>query len=195
MDPFSAAAIASTALSVGSSIAGGNAEYAQGRYEANVATENAKRARVAAGQMRLAGQEAERAKRTEIRRSLGRSAAAASQAGIGGPSDGSAGAVIKQASREGEFDAQNVRYQYESDAYAQDLEALNQDAAATAARRRARQARTTGFLNAAGAALSGYTSYSGMKAQRAAMRPRATSSRGGRYYIGGRYGAVPLIGP
>ncbi len=171
MDPFSAVA---TVFSVGSAVMGAGAEYQQAKGDQYTAQENAKRAREAAGNIRLAGQQAEEAKRRELRMSLGRSAASISQAGIGGPGYGSAGARLKQSSREAEMDALNVRYAYESDAYGQELEALNQDAAAQAARRRARNAKTSGFVNAASAALNGYASYSGMRAQRDAMRPRAT---------------------
>ena len=183
MDPFTAMAIGSAVLGAAGSISEGNAGYAQGRHEERVALENARRAEQNAAQIRLAGQSAEQAKRREIRRSLGRSATAISQAGIGGASYGSAGALMKQASTEGELDALNVRYGYESDAYAQKLEAMNQREAATAARRRARGARTSGYINAASSALGSFSSYSGMRAQRAAMRPSVRSTPGPRYGV------------
>lgn len=174
-------AITSTVIQAAGSIAEGNAGYAQGMYESGVAAENARRSRKNAGQIRLAGQMAEEAKRREIRRSLGRSAAAISQAGIGGPGYGSAGAALKQASTEGELDALNLRYGYQTDAYGQDVEALNYDAESAAARRRARYARKAGFMNAAGDILGGYANYSGAKAQRAAMAtPFPVSARGPR---------------
>lgn len=181
MDPFTAAV--STGLSVFGAISEGNAGYAQGRAEEAAALENARRAEQNAAQIRLAGQSAEEAKRREIRRSLGRSAASISQAGIGGPGYGSAGALLKQGSAEGEMDALNLRYGYQSDAYGQDLEALNQKAAAVSARRRARGARTAGYINAASAALNGFSNYSGIKAQRDALKPKTYSSPGPRYGV------------
>lgn len=178
MDPFTAFAVASAGMSAASSIAEGNAGYAQGMYDSGVARENARRARENAGQIRLAGQAAEEAKRREIRRSLGRSAAAISQAGIGGPGYGSAGAALKQAATEGEFDALNLRYGYASDAYNQEVNALSYDAESQAARQRARMARKAGFMNAAGSLLSAGASYYGGSRARAAMRPGSAGTAG-----------------
>ncbi len=176
-------AIVQTGLQVAGAFAQGGAEYQQAKADQYTAQENARRAEQNAAQIRLAGQSAEEAKRREIRRSLGRSAASISQAGIGGAGYGSAGALLKQASTEGELDARTLRYEYEMDAYGQKLEAIDQTAAAQAARRRARGAKTSTFINAASAALGGYSNYSGMKAKRAAMAPRASSSRGPRYGV------------
>lgn len=192
-DPFTMTLIASTALQAGSSIMEGNAGYSQGMYESGVAAENARRSRESAANIRLAGQMAEEAKRREIRKSLGRSAAAISQAGIGGPGYGSAGAALKQASVEGELDALNLRYGYQSDAYGQEVEALNYDAEAQAARRRARYARKAGFMNAAGDIFGGYANYSGAKAQRRAMRPSPVST--GRRPRSGVDIGIPRRGP
>ena len=169
-DPFTWVLIASAGLQAAGSIAEGNAEYSQGMYESNIAKENARRARESAGQIRLAGQAAEEAKRREVRRSLGRSAAAISEAGIGGPGYGSAAAALKQAATEGEYDAAVTGYGYSDEAYKTELEGLNYDAEALAAKRRARSARTAGFVGAASAALGGFTSYSGMRAQRASFK-------------------------
>lgn len=171
-DPFTWLAVGSGALSAGSSIMAGNAEYEQGMHESSVAAENARIARMNASNTRKAGAIAQEAKAREIRRSLGRSAAASSQAGVGGPSYGSNFALLKQASTEGKLDELNAGFQYEADAYGQDVEALNQDSMSKAARRRARGARTAGFIGAASAVLDGYSSYSGMKARRQAGKPR-----------------------
>src|SRR5688572_24501688 len=106
-DPFTWMAVASTALSAGSSIMEGNAGYAEGRYEESVAIENQRRARDNAASIRKAGSVAQQAKANEIRKSLGRSAAASSQSGTGGPSYGSNFALLRQASREGKMDELN----------------------------------------------------------------------------------------
>jgi len=158
-------AIITTGLQVASAVMGAQAEAEQASYEGRVASENARRAELNAQQIRIAGAQAEQAKRREIRKSLGRSAAAVTQAGIGGPGEGSAGALLKEASAQGEFDAMNVRYGYASDAYAQDLESLNQKTAAQAAKRRARGAKTAGYINAATALIGGASNYSGMRRQ------------------------------
>ncbi len=166
-------AVAQAGLQVFGALSGANAEYQQGMYESGIAAENARRAQQSAEQIRQAGNQAEQAKRREMRRSLGRSAVAMAQSGTG--SGGSNALLLKQASTEGEMDALNLRYGYQSDAYAQDLEALNQREAAKAARRRARGAKRAGFINAASAALEGYSSYSGIRAQRRAMTPTGGS--------------------
>lgn len=197
MDPFTAFAISSGVLGAAGSIAEGNAGYAQGMYDSGVARENARRSRETAGQIRLAGQAAEEAKRREIRRSLGRSAAAISQAGIGGPGYGSAGAALKQAATEGEFDALNLRYGYETDAYGQEVNALSYDAEAKAARQRARMARKAGFMNAAGNLLSAGASYYGGASARRAMRPAGVKTRGastGSNWAAKKGRVVPLPG-
>jgi hypothetical protein len=170
MDPFTAAIIGSTVLKVGGDLSAADAEYQQGYYESGIAEENARRATQSAEQIRQAGNQAEQAKRREIRRSLGRTAAAMAQSGTG--SGGSNALLLKQASTEGEMDALNLRYGYQSDAYSQDLEALNQKAAAQAARRRARGAKRAGIMNAASSALGGFSNYSGMRAQSGGMTPR-----------------------
>jgi len=146
----------------------GNAAASQATLEGRVARENARIARMNADNILQAGAAAEEAKRRQIQRDIGTTAAAMSQAGTGGPSVGSNALLIKQASTEAEFDAQNLRYGYASDAYGQKVEALNQDAAGLAAKRRARAAQTSGWINAASTVLNAGSSYSGMRAQQAA---------------------------
>ena len=107
-DPFTMAIVA-TAASVAGSIAGGNAEYQSAMGESAIAGENANRSRMSARQARAVGNAAEEAKRREVQRSLGRTAAAMSQSGTEGPSYGSNAGVLKQAGAEGELDALNVR--------------------------------------------------------------------------------------
>lgn len=149
-----AMSIVSAVIGVVSAVSQSNAKQRQERFEQRVAQVNEQRAEENAARIRQAGAAAEAAKRIEIRRALGRSAAAMSQAGIGGPSYGSGGLAMKQASAMGEYDAQIVRYGYGSDANAQELEALNQANAAQAARRRARGAKTSGWINAASAVVN-----------------------------------------
>lgn len=173
--------VLSTAAQAAGGIMEGNAGYQQGMFDSATAAENARRSRENAGQIRLAGQAAEQAKRREIHASLGRSAAAISQANIGGAGYGSAGAAFKQAATQGELDALNVRYGYEGDAYAQEVNATSYDAEARAARVRARAARKAGFMNAAGTILSAGASYSGQRAQLRALTPSSApvTVRGG----------------
>lgn len=149
---------------VGSAMAA-NAQADQANYESQVASENARRAALQAEHIRFAGLQAEEAKRREIRKSLGRSAAAIEQSHIGGAAYGSAGELVKDAATQGEFDAMSVRYGAQTDAYAQDLESLNQKDAAQAAKRRARGAKTSGYINMATAVASGAANYSGMRRQ------------------------------
>lgn len=165
MDPFTAFTFASTALNVAGGFASSNAEAQQFSFEGKIASQNAKIAQQNAESIRLAGAAAEEAKRRQIRKDLGRSAAAMSEAGVGAPSEGSNARLLKQAGTEAEYDAQALRYGYESQAYGQDVEAINQTMAAEAARRRARGAKTSGWFNAASTILSAGSSYSGAKAQ------------------------------
>ncbi|MGE0830174.1 MAG: hypothetical protein AB7O04_12595, partial [Hyphomonadaceae bacterium] len=134
-------AIASAAVNVVGAIAQGGAEYQQNMADSYVAGENANRARMSAANARLVGQVAEEAKRREVRKSLGRSAASVSQAGIGGPGYGSAGAMLKQAAAEGEFDARSIRYDAGMEAYGYELDAADFEMEKRAARRRARGAK------------------------------------------------------
>jgi hypothetical protein len=158
--------IAATAFQVIGAFAEAGGEHSQAKSEQYTAQENSRLAKQNAAQVRLAGQVAEQAKRREIRKSLGRSAAAASQSGVGGPSYGSNFAVLKQAATEGELDALNVRYGHETEAYASELEAIQQQQIAQAARRRARGAKTQGFIKAASAIFSGGANYSQMSRMR-----------------------------
>ena len=191
-DPFTMMAVAATALTAGSAIMGGNAEYSQEMGNSQVSQENARRARENAAQTRLAGSAAEEAKRRELRKSLGRTAAAASQSGTGGPGYGSNLAVIKQASTEAELDALNLRYSYNEDARGSEAEALNFDAEATAARRRARGARKAGFINAASAVLQGAANYGGGRASSRVTKARKTPTpSGGKPRPSVRYGTGP----
>jgi hypothetical protein len=169
--------IAATAFQVVGSLFNAGGEYAQGRHEEAVAYENSRLATQNAAQVRLAGQVAEQAKRREIRKSLGRTAAASSQAGVGGPGYGSSFDVIKQASTEGELDAMNVRYGHETEAYSSELEALQQKQIAQAARRKARGARTAGYINAASAFFSGAANYSQMQRTRIPPTQRTPSPK------------------
>lgn len=172
-DPFTMFAVASTALNVGGSIASGSAEYQQEMANSQIAGENANRARMSAAQTRLVGQAAEEAKRREVRRSLGRTAAAVSQNGTGGPGYGSNAALLKQSAAEGELDARNVRYDAQSDAYNYELEASNFEAEKRAARRRARGAKWSTAINVASNVVGGVSNYSGLKASRPQPYPKS----------------------
>lgn len=180
-DPFTMIAMA--AVQVVGAFSQANAEASQASFEGKIASQNKRIAEQNAASIRQAGAAAEEAKRRQIRRDLGTSAAAISQAGTGGPSQGSNAMLLKQSATEAEFDARSLKYGYESQAYGQDVEAINQGMAADAARRRARQAKTSGWINAASAIVSAGASYSNMKAQRdvlsAIRAPRTTSSGSG----------------
>lgn len=178
-DPFTLFAVASTAVSAGGAIAQGRAEYSQAMGESQVAAENARRAKMSAANIRLVGQVAEEAKRREIRRSLGRTAAAMSQNGTGGPSSSTNQLLMKQVSGEAEFDARSIRYDAQTDAYNTELQAANYEAESRAAKRRARGAKIGTFINVASAVLNGYSSYSGRRARLKAPSYGSTASTPG----------------
>lgn len=194
-DPFTLLTVAAAGTSAVGSIMQGNAGYQQGMYESGVAAQNAKIAKQNATQIRLAGAQAEEAKRRQILKDLGRSAAAISETGTGGPSVGSNARLLKQAGTEAEFDAQNVRYGYESQAYGQDVQSLQQQMEAQAARRRARQARTSGYVGAISNLLSAGANYSGQAAQTKAMSTTASGSPVAYGSGSGRYGNIALPFP
>lgn len=166
-------------MNVGSTLAAGSAEYKSEMGNSYIAAENARRARMSGANARLVAQTAEEAKRREIRKSLGRSAAAISQAGTGGPGVGSNAALLKQASAEGELDALNIRYDGQMEGYNYELEALNQDAAQRAARRRARGAKWATALGVASNVIGGASSYrQGSAAMKGASRGSTRSTPG-----------------
>lgn len=197
--------LAGGALSAFGSIAQGNAAAAQANTDAAMAKENARIARMNAVNIQQAGMAAEEAKRRQIVKDLGRSAAAMSQAGTGGPSVGSNALLAKQAGTDAEFDAKNLRYGYQMDAYSEILQANNQTAAAAAARQRARQAQTAGYIGAVSSLLNAGASYSQLSSQQSLIRAqtealRRSQSNGGLVPYGagarnGSYGVVPILPP
>lgn len=155
----------SAALGAAGSMQSGQAGAAQLEYEAKVAGMNAGLARQNAATARLAGQAAEEAKRREIRREMGKSAAAISEAGIGGPSTGTAAMLLEQSGAEAELDALNIRYGAQSEARAHEIDAVSSDYARMAALAGVPGVKAAGLMGAGAAALGGYADYSGRKAQ------------------------------
>lgn len=166
-------AVVSTALKVGGELSSANSEAKQYGYEAGVAGQNAQISRENAATLRLnakqalnEGQAAEEAARRALRKSIGRSSAAISQAGIGAPGTGSAGALLRQAGIEGELDALNIRYgaqteaqAIETDARSQDQEAAQYDQERLNLLSRQKSAKRSGLVRAGAAALEGFANY------------------------------------
>ena len=174
-DPLTMMIVATAAAAAGS-LASGNAEHQSAMGESAIAGESANRASMSAKQARAVGNAAEEAKRREVQRSLGRTAAAMSQSGTGGPSYGSNAGVLKQAGAEGELDALNVRYEAQIEGYNYELEASNYEAQKRAARRRARGAKWSTAVNIASDIAEGYANYSGRQARRPAAYPSRSPS-------------------
>lgn len=177
-DPITWMTIASVASAGVQAVQG----YQQGQAEAAMAGQNAQIARDNAARARLDGAMAEEAQRREARKALGRSAAAASQSGgaAGGPNTGSYGALLTQSSREAELDALNIRYGAESEAHGNLVQAAQFDMERKAAKQRARGAVVSGILGMASAGLSGYSDYRVAKAgrvYRGSTRPGTSKPR------------------
>lgn len=176
---FAAAAPwASAALGAAGSMSSSAAGEAQLKYEASVAGMNAGLARQNAATARLAGAAAEEAKRREIRRDLGKSAAAISEAGIGGPGTGTAALLVEQAGAEAELDALNIRYGAESEARAHEIEAISSDYAQKAALAGVPGVKLAGITGAGASLLGGYADYSGRRAQFPTRQPRRSGTYG-----------------
>lgn len=182
------------AASAGSSLMQNVSAYQQGQAESSAAGANAQIARDNAARARLDAGMAEEAQRREARKVLGRMAAAGSQSGAagGGPGQGSFGAVINQSSKEAELDALNIRYGGETEAGASLTQAAQFDMERKAAKQRAKMGLITGVMGAASAGLSGYSNYRVQSAGRAYGSPSPMS----RPKVGGakpRPGRAPLI--
>ena len=171
-DPVSWAMMAAAAASSVSQLVGGVQAYNQGKYEADVAGQNAKIAVDNAARARLDASMAEEAHMRQLRKELGRAAASASQSGVaaGGPGVGSYGAINSQSAREGMLDALNIRYGGETEAHAHEVEAVQFRAERKAAIQRAKGGLLTGVLGAGASALSGYGDYRVARQQMANMK-------------------------
>lgn len=160
-DPISWMMMASAAVNAVGQVVEGAQGYQQGKYEAAVAGQNADISRDNAARARRDADLAEEAKRGEVRKSLGRSAAAAAQSGAAGsgPGQGSIGLVLNQAAKEGELDALNIRYGGDTERQTHLMEEAQYRAEQRAAKRRAKAAAISGILGSAAATLSGSASY------------------------------------
>lgn len=187
--------VASTALNVAGSISGTNDELRQLGFQADAAgqnagisRDNAATARENARLTRLQGNAAEEAHRRALRKSLGRSAAAISQAGIGAPGTGSAGAALRQGAAEGELDALNIRYGSEMDARgeleqarAYDTEAAQYDAERLNLLRQQKSTRRSGWIRAGAAALEGVANYRSASSAATTRRVQSKMARNAAY--------------
>ena len=181
MDPGTAILLASVA-SAGSAVVSGIQAYQQGRYEADVAAQNANIAKDNAARARRDADLAEEAQRREMRKSLGRAAAAASQSGAagGGPGSGSFGAVNTQSAKEAELDALSILYAGDTERHASLVQEAQFRAERKAAMQRAKGGLMSGVMGAASAGLSGFSDYRGYTRSQKLMGGRmgVSSTRG-----------------
>lgn len=164
-DPATWAMMAAVA-NVASQAVQGIQAYQQGMHESAIAGQNAQIASDNAARARRDADLAEEAHRREARQTLGRMAAAAAQSGAaaGGPGQGSAGLVIGQSAKLAELDAQTIRYGGEMERFALETQASQFRAEQKAARQRAKGGLLSGVLGAAAAGLSGTADYSRTRA-------------------------------
>jgi hypothetical protein len=167
---FAAAApylsIASGVVGVISSISQGNANAASERSAAQAAEYNATINRQRADMALQQGNAQEEVKRRENRRAMGNLRAGLVENGIALDS-GSGADLVEESSLNSEMDALNIRYNSQINARGYTAQAELDDYSAEAAKGRAKQARTAGFIGAASSALSaagGY--YQGVQSKR-----------------------------
>ena len=154
------AALAGAAVSAYGAIQQGEAAAATGKYNARVAQQQADAARQAAA----ANAET---KRRELDRVLGAQRARYGASGVIG-SEGSPLLVMMQSEEEAALDVARVRYGGTAQAYGLEAEAR-------LSRFQGKQARRQGYLQAAGAILTGVSGAAGIYAKRPTTAPRSYS--------------------
>lgn len=158
--------VASGVIGVISSISQGNANAASENSSAQAAEYNAQINRQRADMALQQGNAQEEAKRRESRRAMGNLRAGLVENGIALDS-GSGADLVQESSLNSEMDALNIRYNSQLNARGYTAQAGLDEYSADAARGRAKQARTAGYIGAASSALSaagGY--YQGQQSKR-----------------------------
>lgn len=161
--------IASTAFSVIGSIQQGNAQAASEKSQANAMRYNAEINRQRATLALQQGNQQEEAKRRDSRRAMGNLRAGLVENGIGLDS-GTGADLVAESSLNSEMDALNIRYGAQLNAQGLQQQAVSDDYSARAADARSKNARTSGFLGAGAALLTGagtaYKDYKIMQASK-----------------------------
>ena len=147
-------AVASTAVSVTSSVQESNAAKAQAEYQARVQRENAKIAEENAAIERQQGIEEERMQRLKTARQVASQKTAMAANGID-ISQGTALDVIEDTATMGELDALQTRYNYERQAIAYEAQANNFNNQANLDIIKGQNAQKAGYLKAASSGLAG----------------------------------------
>ena len=148
------ASIASTAVSVTSSVQQANAAEAEAEYQAKVQRENAKIAEENAAVQRQQGIEEERMQRLKTARNVASQKTAMAANGID-VTTGTALDVIEDTATIGELDALQTRYNYERQALAYEAQADNFQNQANLDVLKGKNAQTAGYLNAGATGLAG----------------------------------------
>lgn len=153
-DLVTALMVGSTVISGAGAIQQGNAAEASGRYNAQVATMNAKIADQNARDALERGKIEEQQKRQEIAMLTGRQRAAMAANGVdityGSPLD-----TIVDTAMLGEIDALTIRSNAAREAYGYKVNAANSRADATLSLANGKSAKTAGYLSAGGTILGG----------------------------------------
>lgn len=157
MEPISMMMVASTALQAVGAIRQGDAQAAAYESQAQANAYNATIARQNADTAAAQGNANEEAQRRHARVVLGQQRAAFAEAGIDGSQ--TASDLYEQSVSNAEMDALNTRYQAKLQATGFQNQAGLDDWQATQNRENASSARTSGWLNAGAAVLSGYGRY------------------------------------
>lgn len=153
-DPITWLAVGSAVLGADSAISQGKQASAAAQSEANMAEYNAKMADIQAQQAYASAGTEEDLQRKRARAAVGNQIAASAEAGGGLNGDS-----LRQSLNDAETDALAIRYQGGLKAQGFTDQAAVSRSGAVVARDRASQARTGGYLNAAGSLLNAGTSY------------------------------------
>lgn len=147
-------AIASTAISVTSSVQQANAQQAQAEYEAQVNMQNAKIAQENAAQERQTGIEEARLQRMKTLQAVGSQQAAMAANGVD-ISQGTSLDIVEDTAAMGELDALQLQYNYEKKALAYEQQANNFTNQANLDYISGQNAYKSGMMNAAATGLAG----------------------------------------
>jgi hypothetical protein len=178
--------IASTAMQAIGAIQSANAQAASYRSQKAASDYNAAVLDQNAGIERSQANAREEAQRREARQILGSQRAAFAQSGTG--LSGSAADVMAQSARDAELDALTLRYEGDMRARGLMAEAEGERYQGRVAEMNASNAKTSGYLNAAGSILGGVGSYMGYQENKR-MRTETISRMSGSSTGGYRKGA------
>jgi len=152
--------VASTAMSVMGSIQQGKAAEAQGKYQAQVAANNAMLAKQQGDDAIARGKQEEQAHRRRVGQTIGMQRANIAGSGFD-LGDLTSQDIMGDSAKWGEIDAFTIRDNAAREAWGYEIQGMNYTADGQLARARGEQSRKASYWSAAGDLLGGATKFSG----------------------------------